>query len=50
MKEVVGMGFNGVSLLIYVTELTPQLTRVLPTKLDDVPVSIVLTGTKITPM
>lgn len=48
LSGVTGVGLNG-SIIIYVEKLTPQLTKVLPRKLDDIPVRIIETG-KIVPM
>jgi hypothetical protein len=50
IEGVVGMGFDGTNILIYVTQLTPQLASFLPNRLDQIPVKIVVTGGKVVPM
>lgn len=49
-NEYVGMGFDGTSILIYVTQLTPQLNSFLPKNLDGIPVRIIVTGGKVVPV
>lgn len=50
LEGVQGMGFDGISLIIYVARLTPQLASFLPTELENIPVRIIQTGGKVVPM
>lgn len=49
MEGVVGLGFDGTNILIYVIQLTPNLASMLPKTLDGIPVRTITTGGRFVP-